>query len=220
CVVRDSRIVSSRRWAAAATGVAQPNGSARMAAPMLLPSLACSSPVATKRRPAAWVVGPAPRIVGSALASRPRKSRTSICPLASTRYSATSSSCAVSSEVAPRGQSPRAGRASSGSQRTSSGVLPSQGTPSASPAAYAMIPARMCCGVGATPSGEGRSDNAPPSIRDGPGQGRDQHDSPLRGSAGKRQQSILHVLDEPLVTPAGELAADREGAGRASGAAG
>jgi hypothetical protein len=31
---------------AAATGVAHPNGSARMAAPMLLPSVACSSPVA------------------------------------------------------------------------------------------------------------------------------------------------------------------------------
>ena len=101
----------------------------------LLPSVACNSPVARKRRTAAWVVGPAPRIVGSALASRPRKARSSTCPLASARYSATSSSCAVSSDVAPRGQSPRAGSASSASQRTSSGVLTSQGTPSASPAA-------------------------------------------------------------------------------------
>jgi hypothetical protein len=70
CVVRESRVVSSRRCAAAETGVAQPNGSARMAAPMLLPSVACCSPVARKRRTAAWVVGPAPRIPGSALASR------------------------------------------------------------------------------------------------------------------------------------------------------
>src|SRR4029450_10207531 len=85
--------------------------------------------------------------------------------------------CSVSSEVAPRGQSPRGGSASSASQRTSSGVLPSQGTPSASPAAYARIPARMCCGVGATPSEERRSDNHPPSIRDEPRDSRDQHDS-------------------------------------------
>jgi hypothetical protein len=178
CVVRESRMVSSRRCPAAATGVAHPNGSARIAAPMLLPSAACSSPVATKRRTAAWVVGPAPRIPGSAFASRPRKSRSSICPLASTRYSATSSSCAVSSDVAPRGQSPRAGSVSSASQRTSSGVLPSQGTPSASPAAYATMPARMCRGVAATPSGERRSDNtARPSISDKPRHGQDQHDS-------------------------------------------
>jgi hypothetical protein len=164
CVVRDIRIVNSRRRAATATGVAQPNGSARMAAPMLLPSAACSSPVATKRCTAAWVVGPAPRIPGSAFASRPRKSCSSTCPFASTRYAATSSSCSVSSEVAPRGQSPRVGSASSASHRTSSGVLPSQGTPSASPAAYARIPARMCCGVGATPSEERRSGSTPPSV--------------------------------------------------------
>ena len=151
-VVRESRMVSSRRCPAAVIGVAQPNGRARMAAPMLLPSVACSSPVATKRRTAAWVVGPAPRIPGSAFASRPRKSR---------RRPARS----------PRPDTPRPAAAARCHPRSRPGASPScrerlqrlpthllwrpssQGTPSASPAAYATIPARMCCGVGATPPG-------------------------------------------------------------------
>ena len=71
----------------------------------------------------------------AAFASRPDRSCSSTCLFASTRYSATSSSCSVSSEVAPRAVVPRAGSASSASQRTSSMSFPSQGTPSASPAA-------------------------------------------------------------------------------------
>ena len=121
--------------AVAATGVAQPKGRARMAAPILLPSLARGSPVSVKRRTAALVVGPTPRIPGRAFASRVRNSRSSTCSFSSARYRATSSSWSVSSEVEPRGQSPRAGSSSSASQSTSSGVFPSQGTPSASPAA-------------------------------------------------------------------------------------
>jgi hypothetical protein len=39
------------------------------------------------------------------------------------------------------------------------------------------MPAPRCCGVGATPSEERRSDNHPPSIRDEPRDSRDQHDS-------------------------------------------
>ena len=157
CVTRESRTVSSRRCVAAATGIAHPNGSARMAAPMLPPSVAWVSPLSVKRRTAALVIGPTPRIVGSLFASRVRKSRSSTCPFVSTRYRLTSISWSVSSEVEPRGQLPRAGSSSNASQRTSCGVFPSQGTPSASPAAYASIPARMFCGEGIPPSRYGRS---------------------------------------------------------------
>ena len=52
-----------------------------------------------------------------------------------------STSCSVSSEVAPAGQSPRMGSRSIASQLIAEGGCPSHGTPSASPAAYASTPA-------------------------------------------------------------------------------
>ena len=52
---------------------------------MLLPSAACSSPVARKRRTAAWVVGPAPRIPGSAFATVRQRVARHLLDLASAR---------------------------------------------------------------------------------------------------------------------------------------
>ena len=148
-VVREIRVVSSRRCIAAATGVAQPNGSAawprrccchRWRATRPSPESAAPLPGWSGRHPASLAVALAADQESPARRSARWPRRDTARPAAAARCHPTSRP----------GASPLALSASSASQRTSSGVRPPRERPAHRRPRRRRCP-RECCGVNGNP---------------------------------------------------------------------